>query len=53
MNTLGYLVREGKIGAWLNHPGVIKTYCTLYDGLHIYQLIEYIEGSNLYERNKD
>ncbi len=53
LNSIKYLIREGKIGAYLNHPGIIKTYCTLYDGLHVYQLLEFIEGNNLYDRNKD
>lgn len=33
----------------LNHPLLLKTYCTLYDDRNIYQLMEYMEGRTLYE----
>lgn len=37
------------MGGKLNHPLLLKTYCTLYDDRNIYQLMEYMEGHTLYE----
>lgn len=45
-----FLLREGKVGAKLDHPLLMKTYCTLYDKQNIYQLMEYMESSTLYDK---
>lgn len=37
-----FLAREGKVGSKLDHPLLMKTYCTLYDKHSIYQLMEYM-----------
>lgn len=36
----------------LDHPYLIKTYCTLVDDKHIFQLMEFVEGSTLHNFNK-
>ena len=35
----------------LEHPFLIKTYCTLLDEENIFQLMEFVEGSNLQKLN--
>lgn len=37
----------------LDHPYLIKTYCTLYDEKHIFQLMEFVEGSTLQNHNNE
>lgn len=37
----------------LDHPYLIKTYCTLIDENNIFQLMEFVEGSTLHNLNKN
>lgn len=51
-SSIDYAIRESKIGMNLDHPFLIKTYCTLYDEKNIYQLMEFVEGSTLHNLSR-
>lgn len=49
-DNLKELALEYKVGSKLNHPNLVKSFCSFYDRSSVYLLMEYMEGGTLLER---